>query len=69
MGSLSLLHWLIVLIVVFLLFGSSRLPGIVRGFGEGIRAFKQGLNGNPEETKVEIQRLEDKANHKPESKT
>jgi sec-independent protein translocase protein TatA len=44
MGSLSPIHWLIVVVVVLLLFGPSRLAGVGKGLGEGIRSFKKGLS-------------------------
>jgi sec-independent protein translocase protein TatA len=47
MGSLSFVHWLIVIIVVFVLFGSGRLPGMVKGLGDGIREFKKGISDDP----------------------
>jgi len=58
MGSFSPVHWVIVLVIVLLLFGPGRLAGVGKGLGEGIRAFKKGLNEDeehpatkPEETK------------------
>jgi len=47
MGSLSPVHWLLVVIVVLLLFGPQRLAGVGKGLGEGIRAFKKGINDDP----------------------
>jgi sec-independent protein translocase protein TatA len=44
MGSFSAVHWVIVLVVVLMLFGPGRLAGVGKGLGEGIRAFKKGLN-------------------------
>jgi sec-independent protein translocase protein TatA len=49
MGSLSPVHWLIVLLVVVLIFGPSRLAGLGKGLGEGLRSFKKGLDDKPEE--------------------
>jgi sec-independent protein translocase protein TatA len=43
MGSFSMVHWVIVLIVVLLLFGAGRVSDIGKGLGEGIRNFKKGL--------------------------
>ncbi len=48
MGSLSPVHWLIVIVVVLLIFGPSRLAGVGKGLGEGIRSFKKGLNTDGE---------------------
>lgn len=42
MGSMSLVHWLVVLGIALLLFGN-RLPGLGKSLGEGIRNFKSGL--------------------------
>jgi sec-independent protein translocase protein TatA len=43
MGSFSLAHWIIVLIIVMVLFGAKRLPSIGSGLGEGIRNFKKSI--------------------------
>lgn len=48
MGSLSPVHWLIVIVIVLLVFGPGRLAGVGKGLGEGIRQFKKGLNEDPE---------------------
>jgi sec-independent protein translocase protein TatA len=48
MGSLSPIHWLIVIVIVLLVFGPGRLAGVGKGLGEGIRQFKKGLNEEPE---------------------
>jgi len=44
MGSLSPIHWLLVVVVLLLVFGPTRLAGAGKGLGEGIRAFKKGLS-------------------------
>jgi sec-independent protein translocase protein TatA len=49
MGSLSPIHWLVVLVIVLLLFGAGRLADIGKGLGEGIKNFKKGLNDDPSE--------------------
>jgi sec-independent protein translocase protein TatA len=43
MGSLSLMHWLIVIVVVLLFFGPRRLAGIGHGLGQGFRELRKGL--------------------------
>jgi sec-independent protein translocase protein TatA len=48
MGSLSIVHWLIVLVVVLLVFGPTKLAAVGKGLGEGIRNFKQGLSADDE---------------------
>jgi sec-independent protein translocase protein TatA len=52
MGSLSPLHWLVVILVILILFGSSRVAGLGKGLGEGIRAFKKGITEDPPEEKA-----------------
>ena len=42
-GSLGLPEMLIILLIVILLFGASRLPEIGRGLGKGIRNFKESV--------------------------
>ena len=51
MGSLSPIHWLIVIVIVLLVFGPGRLAGVGKGLGEGIRSFKKGLNDEAEDDK------------------
>jgi sec-independent protein translocase protein TatA len=46
--GLTPLHLLMVLVVVFLLFGN-RLPSAMRSLGRGVTEFKKGLEGGPEE--------------------
>lgn len=54
MGTLSPIHWLIVIVVVLLLFGPGRLAGVGKGLGEGIRSFKKGITEDPDnETKAD----------------
>ena len=44
MGSFSIWHWLIVLLVVLLIFGPKKLSEVGKGLGEGMKNFKKGLN-------------------------
>jgi sec-independent protein translocase protein TatA len=43
MGSLSIWHWLIVLVVVVLVFGTKKLGSIGSDLGKAVRGFKEGL--------------------------
>ena len=45
MGEFSFYHWLVVLVIVVLLFGGRKIPELMKGLGEGIRSFKDGLSG------------------------
>jgi sec-independent protein translocase protein TatA len=40
---------IIVLVILLILFGGSRLPSLAKGLGESIRSFKQGVSEEPEE--------------------
>ena len=67
MGALSPLHWLVVLLVVLLLFGGSKLADIGKGLGEGIKNFKKGLREADEDDskplaskKIEVKAAEEK---------
>ena len=43
MGSFSIWHWVIVLLVVLLLFGSGKISGLMGDFAKGIKSFKQNI--------------------------
>jgi sec-independent protein translocase protein TatA len=43
MGSLSIWHWLIVLLVVLLLFGSGKVSTLMGDFAKGIKSFKKNM--------------------------
>jgi sec-independent protein translocase protein TatA len=40
------MHWLIILVVVLILFGGRKIHELMRGLGEGVRGFKEGMSGN-----------------------
>lgn len=48
MGGLSLWHWLVVLVIVVLVFGTKRLKNVGRDVGEAVRGFKKGLHEDDE---------------------
>lgn len=43
MGEFSIWHLLILLVVVLIFFGPSRLPGLGNSLGKAIRGFKEGI--------------------------
>jgi sec-independent protein translocase protein TatA len=43
MGSLSIWHWLIVLVIVMLIFGTKKLRNIGTDLGGAVRGFKDGM--------------------------
>ena len=50
MGSFSIWHWLIVLLVIVLIFGTKKLRNIGEDLGSAVKGFKQGMKsgGEPE---------------------
>lgn len=57
-------EWILILLVILLLFGGSKIPQLMRGMGRGVsefkegidegkRAFDKGLKGEPEDNGVE----------------
>lgn len=55
MGSFSMFHWMIVLLIVVLIFGTKKLPGLGKDLGGAIRGFKEGVDEgkNALDTKLE----------------
>ena len=43
MGGFSLWHWLIVLVIVVLVFGTRRLGNVGKDLGEAVKGFKKGM--------------------------
>lgn len=45
MGSFSVWHWLIVLVVVMLVFGTKKIGNIGSDLGKAVKGFKDGIRG------------------------
>jgi len=43
MGSFSIWHWLVVLLVVLLLFGSGKISGLMGDVAKGIKSFRKNM--------------------------
>lgn len=48
MGSLSIWHWLIVLVIVLLLFGKGKISDVMGDMAKGVKSFKKGLADDDE---------------------
>jgi len=48
MGSFSIWHWLIVLVVVVLIFGTKKLKNVGSDLGAAVKGFKDGVKGGSE---------------------
>ena len=44
MGSFSIWHWLILLVVLMLVFGKGKFSDVMGDFAKGIKAFKKGMS-------------------------
>lgn len=62
MGSLSIWHWLIVLLIISLIFGTKKLRNIGSDLGGAIKDFKQGMQDSEDNSN-------EKNNKKEESKS
>ena len=49
MGGLSIWHWLIVLLVVVLIFGTKKLRNIGQDLGGAVKGFKEGMKSSDSE--------------------
>lgn len=49
MGSISIAHWLIVLVVVMLVFGTKKISTMGGDLGKAIKGFKDGIKGVDDE--------------------
>jgi sec-independent protein translocase protein TatA len=47
MGSFSIWHWLILILVVLLLFGRGKISDLMGDMAKGIKSFKKGLADEP----------------------
>jgi len=50
MGSMSIWHWVIVLVVVVLLFGTKKLGNVGSDIGKAVKGFKDGVKGEEDKT-------------------
>lgn len=49
MGSFSIWHWLIVLLVIILVFGTAKLKNMGKDLGGAIKGFKEGMKEGTDE--------------------
>ena len=54
MGSFSIWHWLIVLLVVVLIFGTKKLRNLGTDLGSAVKGFKDGMKSEEAPVKSEI---------------
>ena len=54
MGSFSIWHWLIVLLVVVLIFGTKKLRNLGTDLGGAVKGFREGMKTEEDKGKPEI---------------
>ncbi|MDE2408169.1 MAG: Sec-independent protein translocase subunit TatA [Xanthomonadaceae bacterium] len=54
MGSFSIWHWLIVLAIVLLVFGTKKLTSGARDLGKAVNEFKKGMNGDEDKPQARL---------------
>lgn len=52
MGSFSIWHWLIVLVIILLVFGTKKLRNIGSDLGGAVKGFKEGMKDDAEAAKA-----------------
>jgi sec-independent protein translocase protein TatA len=60
MGSFSIWHWVIVLVVVILVFGTKKLGNLGSDLGKAVKGFKHGVKVNEGEEGAKKTELDDK---------
>ena len=56
--------WIAVAIVVLVLFGSTKIPELMKGVGTGMREFKKGLHEDDDELRKEREKTEKEKSEK-----
>lgn len=59
MGSFSIWHWLIVLVIVALVFGTKKLRNVGEDLGGAVKGFKKGMKDASDNPDAVTQRMED----------
>ena len=54
MGSTSWVHWVILLVVVVLIFGTKKLGNMGGDIGKAVKGFKEGVKGADEEKSAPV---------------
>ena len=68
MGSLSIWHWLIVLAIVVLVFGTGKLKNMGKDLGGAIKGFKEGMAEGEDKKSAQAKAEISKAEEAPKDK-
>ncbi|MDB5806760.1 MAG: tatA [Betaproteobacteria bacterium] len=69
MGSFSIWHWAIVLVIVMLIFGTKKLRNMGSDLGGAVKGFKEGMKEGASDKPAEPQHVGQTIDVKPEEKT
>jgi sec-independent protein translocase protein TatA len=58
MGSLSIWHWIVVVVIVLLLFGRGKISELMGDVAQGIKSFKKGMSEDETPAKAEPSKSE-----------
>jgi sec-independent protein translocase protein TatA len=61
MGGFSIWHWVVVLVIVILVFGTKKLGNIGSDLGKAVKGFKDGVKGGEDEPSNVNSQLTDKS--------
>ncbi|TGP26270.1 MULTISPECIES: twin-arginine translocase TatA/TatE family subunit [unclassified Mesorhizobium] len=59
MGSFSIWHWMIVLVIVLLVFGRGKIPELMGDMAKGIKSFKKGMADDDVDDKRTVEHRSD----------
>jgi sec-independent protein translocase protein TatA len=59
-GGFGMQEIIVILIIVLVFFGGKKIPELMRGMGQGVKAFKDGMNETEDKLKVEDEKTEEK---------
>lgn len=63
-GPLGIWEIIIILVVVLLIFGPSRLPEMAKGIGQSVREFRKGIRDMKDDISAEVNRSDDDSSKK-----
>lgn len=61
MGFGSIWHWIVVLVIVLLLFGSAKIPNLMGDVAKGIKNFKSGMKDDEDEKQADTKTIDAKS--------
>ncbi|MBZ9760272.1 twin-arginine translocase TatA/TatE family subunit [Mesorhizobium sp. CA8] len=68
MGSFSIWHWMIVLVIVLLVFGRGKIPELMGDMAKGIKSFKKGMADDDADDKRTVEHRADETVSPPKEK-